>query len=190
MTVTIDVWSITGQSQVDSYVGRWAGVAVDLVNHLAVRAAHGREVTLPPSALPWPEVAAADVEALSRVAGELLPAFLGSAATLNTMLVRHAAVPALHGPVSGPWQLAFHQQGAPLVEEWAANAGTALAMVMGVGQGQRLGQCQAGSCELVFFDTTRNASRRFCGLSCQNRAKAAAYRARRATPVPTITKSP
>ncbi|MFI6317419.1 CGNR zinc finger domain-containing protein [Nonomuraea sp. NPDC050556] len=184
--MTIDVWSITGQSQVDSYVGRWAGVAVDLVNHLAVRAAHGRRVVLPPAEPPWPEVSAADVEGLTRVAEELLPAFLGAATSLNTMLVRHAAVPALHGPAEGPWQLAFHQPGAPLVEEWAANAGTALAMVMGVGQGQRLGQCQAGSCDLVFFDTTRNASRRFCGLSCQNRAKAAAYRARRATPVPVI----
>jgi hypothetical protein len=30
-------------------------------------------------------------------------------------------------------------------------------------------------------DVTRNASRRFCGLACQNRAKATAYRARRRT---------
>ncbi|HCT79289.1 MAG TPA: hypothetical protein DGG94_23135 [Micromonosporaceae bacterium] len=38
---------------------------------------------------------------------------------------------------------------------------------------------QADGCHLVFFDTSRNTSRRFCDLSCQNRAKASAYRARR-----------
>jgi predicted RNA-binding Zn ribbon-like protein len=65
------------------------------------------------------------------------------------------------------------------VDAWAADAATALAMVIGVGQGMRLRTCEAGGCELVFFDVTRNASRRFCGLSCQNRAKASAYRARR-----------
>ncbi|MEU6430232.1 CGNR zinc finger domain-containing protein [Microbispora sp. NPDC046973] len=63
----------------------------------------------------------------------------------------------------------------------AADMGTAPAMVIEVGQGKRLGACQAATCSLVFFDTTRNASRRFCDLSCQNRAKASAYRARRRT---------
>ncbi|MFG1707368.1 CGNR zinc finger domain-containing protein [Nonomuraea sp. M3C6] len=52
-------------------------------------------------------------------------------------------------------------------------------ILIGVGQGVRLRACEAGGCELVFFDVTRNASRRFCGLSCQNRAKASACRARR-----------
>ncbi|MEO3801921.1 CGNR zinc finger domain-containing protein [Nonomuraea sp. B1E8] len=34
----------------------------------------------------------------------------------------------------------------------------------------------ASGCDLVFFDVTRNASRRFCGVSCRNRARAGAYR--------------
>ncbi|MEV5499706.1 CGNR zinc finger domain-containing protein, partial [Nonomuraea fuscirosea] len=51
--------------------------------------------------------------------------------------------------------------------------------LIGVGQGARLRSCEAEGCELVFFDVTKNTSRRFCGLSCQNRAKASAYRARR-----------
>ncbi|MEV4456306.1 CGNR zinc finger domain-containing protein [Microbispora sp. NPDC049633] len=46
--------------------------------------------------------------------------------------------------------------------------GTAPAMVVGVGQGARLGACQATTCSPVFYDTTRDASRRFCDLSCQN----------------------
>ncbi|MFG2074043.1 CGNR zinc finger domain-containing protein [Nonomuraea maritima] len=119
-----------------------------------------------------------DADRLADVAAELHPAFTGDVATLNQALVRHAAVPSLHGD---PPVLAFHAPGADLVDAWAADAGTALAMVIGVGQGRRLRSCEAEGCELVFFDVTRNTSRRFCGLSCQNRAKATAYRARRRT---------
>ncbi|MFI7612157.1 CGNR zinc finger domain-containing protein [Nonomuraea terrae] len=115
---------------------------------------------------------------LAGVAAELHPAFGGDVAALNRALVRHGAVPSLHGD---PPVLAFHRPGTDLVDAWAADACTALAMVIGVGQGRRLRSCEADGCELVFFDVTRNASRRFCGLSCQNRAKATAYRARRRT---------
>jgi predicted RNA-binding Zn ribbon-like protein len=45
-------------------------------------------------------------------------------------------------------------------------------------QAARLGVCAAPRCELVFVDISRNGSRRFCGTACQNRVKAAAYRAR------------
>ncbi|MGW3350066.1 CGNR zinc finger domain-containing protein [Nonomuraea rubra] len=120
----------------------------------------------------------ADADRLAEVAAELHPAFSGDVTALNQALVRHAAVPNLHGD---PPLLAFHAPGAELADAWAADAATALAMVIGVGQGRRLRSCEAEGCELVFFDITRNASRRFCGLPCQNRAKASAYRARRRT---------
>ncbi|MFC4007020.1 CGNR zinc finger domain-containing protein [Nonomuraea purpurea] len=123
-----------------------------------------------------PALTGAEADRLAEVAAELRPIFTGAADGLNQLLVRHGAVPNLHGD---PPILAFHAPGADLVDAWAADAGTALAMVIGVGQGVRLRTCEAGGCELVFFDVTRNASRRFCGLSCQNRAKASAYRARR-----------
>ncbi|MFC4116029.1 CGNR zinc finger domain-containing protein [Nonomuraea zeae] len=242
--MTIDAWRITGQSQIDSYVGRWAELAVILVNELAVTQARGKPVdpptalpkdlpTDPPTALPadpsadppadvgadvgadagadvgadvpagpsadlsarrraalddaftrhgWTpsrSLTASDADRLAEVAAELRPAFTGAPgaiAGLNQALVRHHAVPNLHGD---PPVLAFHGVGADLVDAWAADATTALAMVIGVGQGVRLRTCEASGCELVFFDVTRNASRRFCGLSCQNRAKASAYRARR-----------
>jgi predicted RNA-binding Zn ribbon-like protein len=195
MPVTIDAWRITGQSQIDSYVGRWAELAVVLVNELAVTRVRGRPVDPPAdrrAALDaaftrqnWPPsraLTSADADRLADVAAELRPAFTGApdpAAVLNQTLVRHRAVPNLHGD---PPVLAFHRPDADLVDAWAADAATALAMVIGVGQGVRLRACEAGGCELVFFDVTRNASRRFCGLSCQNRAKASAYRARRRTP--------
>ncbi|MEU6798427.1 CGNR zinc finger domain-containing protein [Nonomuraea wenchangensis] len=196
--MTIDAWRITGQSQIDSYVGRWAELAVLLVNELAVTRVRGRD-TEPPSD-PGPALEAAlararwspspgadapvrlggeDAARLAEAAAELRP-ILGGApdavAALNRVLIRHRAVPSLYGD---PPVLAFHAPDATLADAWAANAATALAMVIGVGQGVRLRSCEAEGCELVFFDVTRNASRRFCGLSCQNRAKATAYRARR-----------
>nr|SBO95770.1 hypothetical protein BN4615_P5286 [Nonomuraea gerenzanensis] len=161
------------------------------MNELHVTQARGRPVT-PPSdrraALAeafarqeWTSARAltdADADRLVEVAAELYPAFAGDVTSLNRALVRHAAVPNLHGE---PPVLAFHRPGAELADAWAADAATALAMVIGVGQGRRLRSCEAEGCELVFFDVTRNASRRFCGLPCQNRVKASAYRARRRT---------
>ncbi|BCJ39350.1 hypothetical protein GCM10010168_64020 [Actinoplanes ianthinogenes] len=195
--MTIEPWRITGQSQVDSYVSRGVEQAVILVNTLAVTTAHGRAVTPPASAeqrlaaiatrLATTSFTAPDADALATVAAEMRVAFGATdrldaaAARLNALLIRHRSVPNLHGH---PPVLAFHRPDATLVDAWAADMGTALAMVIGVGQAARLGACQAGRCSLVFFDTTRNASRRFCDLSCQNRAKASAYRARTARSTP------
>ncbi|MFI7453163.1 CGNR zinc finger domain-containing protein [Nonomuraea sp. NPDC049714] len=190
--MTIEAWRITGQSQIDSYVGRWVEVAVTLINTLTVDRAHGRLVQPPAdrsarlSAIgdnagelsPRGPLTAADADGLAEVAAELRPVF-GPAPeldALNAALTRHDAVPHVQGD---PPVLTFHREDAGLVDAWAASAATALAMVIGVGQGVRLRSCEADGCDLVFFDVTRNASRRFCGLSCQNRAKASAYRARR-----------
>ncbi|MFI6922518.1 CGNR zinc finger domain-containing protein [Nonomuraea spiralis] len=167
-------------------------LAVLLVNELAVTRARGRTTGVPEdrrAALdaafaergwtPSRALTGSDADRLAGVAAELHPAFTAgpdATAALNQALVRHGAVPNLHGD---PPVLAFHGPGADLVDAWAADTATALAMVIGVGQGVRLRSCEAAACELVFFDVTRNASRRFCGLSCQNRAKASAYRARR-----------
>ncbi|WP_240777083.1 CGNR zinc finger domain-containing protein [Nonomuraea basaltis] len=170
------------------------------MNCLSVTTAHGRTVTPPQSGderlaaitarlaeagRPPSTLTTTDADRLAEIAAQLLPVFgagdgiLTAAAQLNDLLVRHKAVPNLHGHPGRPPVLAFHRADASLVDAWAADVGTALAMVIGVGQSVRLGACQAGNCSLVFFDTTRNASRRFCDLSCQNRAKASAYRARR-----------
>lgn len=165
------------------------------VNTLTATTAHGRPTTPPSSSedrltainahLTEPSrLTPDDADRLAEVAAELRVLFGATghvhtaASRLNDLLIRHRAVPNLHGD---PPVLAFHAPDATLVEAWTGDMGTALAMVIGVGQSARLGRCQAGNCSLVFFDTTRNASRRFCDLSCQNRAKASAYRARRAT---------
>ncbi|WP_327085369.1 CGNR zinc finger domain-containing protein [Nonomuraea sp. NBC_01738] len=173
---------------------RHARLAVLLVNTLAVDEARGRGSAAPPdgpsrlaalgealaeAGFPTAALTPADADRLAAATRSLRPVFGAGTpvADLNDLLVRQAAVPHLHGD---PPALAFHAPGASPTDAWIADAATALAMVIGVGQGARLRTCEAGGCDLAFFDRTRNASRRFCGLSCQNRAKATAYRARRA----------
>lgn len=56
---------------------------------------------------------------------------------------------------------------------------TALATVLGNAAIERLGICNAAACDRVYVDVSKNGTRRFCSTACQNRVKAAAFRARR-----------
>jgi predicted RNA-binding Zn ribbon-like protein len=57
----------------------------------------------------------------------------------------------------------------------------ALARIVGADAGNRLGTCDSDDCDRVFLDVSKNASRRFCSTTCQNRIKAGAFRRRQAT---------
>ena len=97
---------------------------------------------------------------------------------LNALLRTHHATPNLHGHHGRPPVLTFHRADATANDGRIADMSTSLAMIIGTGRSTRLGRCAATGCDRVFYDATRNASQRYCELSCQNRAKAAAYRAR------------
>ncbi|WP_432980114.1 CGNR zinc finger domain-containing protein [Dactylosporangium sp. CA-233914] len=109
------------------------------------------------------------------IAGDLLTA----AFALNTVLAEFGAVPNLHAAPGQAPHLAFHAADAPIVDAWAAESATALAFLVGTRQTHRLGQCSADACDAFYLDSTKNASRRFCSLACQNRAKSSAYRQKR-----------
>ena len=64
---------------------------------------------------------------------------------------------------------------------WAAPMATGLAIVLGNPAVDRLGLCNAPVCDRVYIDVSRNGTRRFCSTACQNRVKAAAFRARKAS---------
>jgi len=55
-----------------------------------------------------------------------------------------------------------------------------LAYVLGSEYADRIGVCSAPDCDRVYVDVSRNGTKRFCSTACQNRVKAAAFRARRA----------
>lgn len=55
------------------------------------------------------------------------------------------------------------------------------AAAMGDGTWRRLKACQAETCRWVYYDRSRNESRRWCSMEiCGNRSKARSYRVRRA----------
>jgi predicted RNA-binding Zn ribbon-like protein len=176
-------------------------VAVRLVNVLTPGEAHGRPY-LPPgdAALPGavttairagrrdtrevsPDEAAgfpAVAESIRAVFGAVVAGRTDAAARLvNEMLARTGARPRLDRHDGEPWHLHFHGAEDTLVTSWAAACATGLAVVLGSDQQGRLGVCAAPRCDRVYVDTSRNATRRFCSASCQNRVKAAAFRAAR-----------
>ncbi len=176
-------------------------VAVELVNTLTPGQAHGRDY-LPPddqglAALATAalragrpdtrQVSPAEASALGDFAWALRLVFddvstgrLDRAAEqVNTLLAETGARPMLDKHDGEPWHLHFHGAQDSLVTGWAAGCATGLAVVLGSDLHGRLGLCTADRCDRVYVDTSKNGTRRFCSTACQNRVKAAAFRARR-----------
>jgi predicted RNA-binding Zn ribbon-like protein len=101
-----------------------------------------------------------------------------AALTVNGLLAETGARPQLDQHDGEPWHLHFHARSDSLVAGWAAGCATGLALMLGTDMHDRLGVCTAPRCDRVYVDVSRNGTRRFCSTSCQNRVKAAAFRAR------------
>ena len=136
-----------------------------------------------------PAISAADAAQLTELAGWLRSAFDSiergdvdaAAITLNALLAETGARPQLDRHDGEPWHLHFHGRSDTVAQGWAAGCVTGLAIVLGTDIYDRLGVCTAPRCDRVYVDTSRNGTRRFCSTSCQNRVKAAAFRARQVT---------
>ncbi len=79
------------------------------------------------------------------------------------------------------WILHRHRRDPPIVPAWSAVVAGAFARVIGEARWTRVGACSAADCRRFFYDLSKNRSRRYCSLACQNRSKAAAYRSRQAS---------
>ena len=175
-------------------------VAVSLVNTLATDWAGGRPVAPAADARELRAQAETALRAagaarraphdkeargLQELARELRAVFVAArdgrlddaAERLNRLLASSGAVPHLHRTAEDPLHLHFHSPDAGLVRGWTAGCAVGLAYTLS-GHSDRLGVCEGPGCERVFIDLSRNGSRRFCSTACQNRVKAAAYRAR------------
>jgi predicted RNA-binding Zn ribbon-like protein len=186
---------VTGQVPCDSYEYSGAVTAVRLVNELAIERAFGRPVestdplgviaTILASDPTWPAVRNRDVPALGALAARLRGVFDdlhrgdidAAAGRLNTLLAAHPAHPHL-AKDGGRWHLHHHPADADLVAMATAICAEAVARCIGAGAATRLGTCDAGDCDRVFLDGSKNGSRRFCSTTCQNRVKAATFRRR------------
>lgn len=177
--------------------------AAELVNHLSEGWARGVQRKLPPSPARRQRLAAAteaaiwgrgsllggaEAEEPILLAQRLREVLAGLAAgeldrtarRVNSLLREHRAAPQLATHDGESWQLHFHSQDREvgMVAARGASCAVALATVIGSGWSSRLGTCASARCELVFVDTSRNGSRRFCSLRCLNRDKVAGFRSR------------
>ena len=181
--------------QLDSYGDAGALVAVELVNALASRSVEtepgqpASEALASILAMDPPSVAQLrdrDVPRFVAVAGRLREVFDAlrdgnadvAAGVLNELLAEHPAPPFL-AKEEGRWRLHHHAADAKVVPMWTSVCAEGLARLLAAGHAERLGTCEDAACGRVFVDVSRNATRRFCSTTCQNRVKAAAFRQRR-----------
>lgn len=179
---------MTGQRAFDSHVLNLVDVAARLVNELTGERADEAAAA---RALRVPAVTPADVRALAEAATAMRRAFEAvadddlpsAAAVVNELMAATGARPQLDPVPDGDgWHVHFHGRDDSLAVGWAAGCATGLALAIGSGLAGRLGVCAADRCERVYVDVSRNSSKRFCSLACQNRTKAAAFRDRHADP--------
>jgi predicted RNA-binding Zn ribbon-like protein len=182
-----------------SHRDRMVIAAIELVNSIAPGSAHGHQFE--------PELSPADIAAAANSAFDgfsdsqadfdaahsrqtlalaisLHRVFLALGAgrvtdavpLLNTMLREHPS--ALHLSQDEPWSLHYHDHTLPAHAGWSTGCAAALSSFISSGPWNYLGSCQAAACDRIFLDVTRNTSRRFCSVRCQNREKVRAYRQR------------
>src|SRR3984885_694269 len=195
----LDGEDVTGQVNFTSHMDAVVTVAVHLANALTPGEAHGRPY-LPPGGAALPvavtaalragrpdtrDVTQAEADQFLALAGSIRAVFdavsagRGDAAAgvINQMLADTGARPRLDRHDGQPWHLHFHGAEGSLVTGWAAGCATGLAVVLGGESRGRLGVGAPPSGGRVFVDPSRNATRRFCSTACQNRVKAASFRA-------------
>ena len=180
--------AVTGQEHIDSDdVG--LRVAVDLVNDLAVTRPHNPAAQIrrllavdPPSLARYTD---ADTPLLFALAERLRSVCLAldagdvdaAASCVNQLLAEHSAHPHL-ALEDGAWRLHHHPVDADVVAMWTAISADAFARLIGEQRHDRLGVCAAPDCDRVYVDTSKNRTRRFCSVTCQNRVKSAEFRRR------------
>jgi predicted RNA-binding Zn ribbon-like protein len=178
----------------DSYVDAGLIAAIDLVNDFALgRRALGetelqtleRILSVDPSSVS--ALRRSDVAGFGNLASSLLEVVTAldagdidrAADRLNALLAAHPAHPHLAFE-DGRWRLHHHAADAAVVPMWTSICAERLAHLIGIGEAHRIGRCAAPDCGRAYLDQSKNASRRFCSTTCQNRVKAAAFRRRHA----------
>jgi predicted RNA-binding Zn ribbon-like protein len=98
---------------------------------------------------------------------------------VNRLLDRAQTPPRLSNHDGTAWHLHITADEAPWADWLAAVAGLGLARLLAEDGVARIGRCAAPSCARVFAGGLRNHPRRYCSPTCANRARVAAFRARR-----------
>ena len=104
----------------------------------------------------------------------------GVATAVNEMLREAGALPQLVAHDGWGYHLHATAPDAPLPDRMLVEAAMAFLDLVRQGELDRRRTCEAGDCDDVHVDLSRNRARRFCSTTCANRVHVAAYRARHA----------
>jgi predicted RNA-binding Zn ribbon-like protein len=173
----------------DSYGSNAVELAIDLANADRRDAAwaaeflrtHGDWFTAPQPAELSPAGVAVAAETADQVRAVALAGTQAEVIDRLNELLRRARPQPYATDHDGELHLHHSQPGAPVLEQLTTTVAMGLASVVVQHGWQRLGICSAESCDDVYVDTSRNASRRYCSNTCASRSTVAAYRARQKT---------
>ncbi len=99
---------------------------------------------------------------------------------VNELLAEFRALPQLVRHDQWDWHLHATSDDAPLAARMAVEAAMAVVDVVRADELSRFRVCANADCGDVLVDLSRNRSKRYCDLTCSNRAAVRAYRARAA----------
>ncbi len=124
----------------------------------------------------------ADLEPVRAIRTPLRTLFLATrdeaVPLVNAILSEQHAVPRLvrHGDVD--WHIHATDDERPFHERILVETAMAMIDVIRAQEMQRFSRCAMEDCDGVVFDLSRNRSRKYCTVTCTNRAAQAAFRAR------------
>ncbi|WP_296665004.1 CGNR zinc finger domain-containing protein [Demequina sp.] len=97
---------------------------------------------------------------------------------VNAILERQHVIPRLvrHGGLD--WHIHATSDDQPLDERILVDTAMAMIDVIRADDFERFSRCAMEDCGGVVFDLSRNRSRKYCSITCTNRAAQAAHRAR------------
>ncbi|MFC4117801.1 CGNR zinc finger domain-containing protein [Nonomuraea zeae] len=177
MTVTVDAMPLAGLVEL---VNGWGTVPRE------ARAEDGGEEAYPPIAaqagVPPEAAGVLTDQAMAHIADRLHPIFATSGAAeqvrlVNELLAETGVRPILSMEEDQP-RLGWIVGGGK--DAVLAAGAVALRQYLADHRSDRLGVCTGRRCADVYIDTSPAGRRRFCSLTCQNRARVAAFRSRRA----------
>ncbi len=120
---------------------------------------------------------------IGRIVRSLPTSELEEAVTaVNAQLEACAIAPSLSSHDGFPLHIHWTGPSTPFAHQVAVDLLMALAQTLCDHGTARFGQCAADDCDRVFYDTTKNRSRRFCAdPRCASRTHTAAHRARQSS---------
>lgn len=120
-----------------------------------------------------------ELRALRPLLRELLTADRdGAVVIVNRMLSDGDARPQLRRHDGFDWHLHATEDERPFAVRIAVETAMAMVDVIRADEMSRLGVCADEDCQGLVLDLSRNRSRRFCSVTCGNRAAVQAYRSR------------